>query len=197
MAISTEIDLTLKSTLSKENTENSLRTIKSTIKHINALLETLTLITKIESTLDLPKKHYTLSKISEDIVSQISDQYSHKNISLHVTLPSHIKVNTHKESFRIVFKNLLENAYKYTPKNGEISIVLTEESLSFQDTGIGIEKQHLEHIWERFWKEDNARNDIHSFGLGLYLVKKLIDQLGREIFIESKKNKGTKFTITF
>ena len=71
------------------------------------------------------------------------------------------------------------------------------KSFIIQDSGIGIASEKLLHIWEKFWKEDDSRQDTKSFGLGLSLVKMLVDRHGWTISVQSKKQQGTTFTLLF
>ncbi len=86
----------------------------------------------------------------------------------------------------IVFANLIENAYKYTD-SGTITIILTNQYFSIADTGMGIDEDEQEKIWERFYRVDSARTDVTSYGVGLFLVRKIIEKLGYRITLESTK----------
>lgn len=86
----------------------------------------------------------------------------------------------------IVFANLIENAYKYT-NSGRVTITLTNQYFSIADTGMGIDENEQEKIWERFYRVDSARTDVTSYGVGLFLVQKIIEKLGYHITLESTK----------
>jgi signal transduction histidine kinase len=86
----------------------------------------------------------------------------------------------------IVFANLIDNAYKYTD-SGVIAITLTNHYFSITDTGAGIDENEQEKIWERFYRVDPARTDVTSYGVGLFLVRKIIEKLGYRIVLESIK----------
>jgi signal transduction histidine kinase len=103
----------------------------------------------------------------------------------------------HKESWNIIVKNILENAYKFTAEWWTIDISLDVKKLVIKDTGKGIAEKDLEHIWERFRQADRSKTDTKSFGLGLYLVKLLVEKHDWKISMSSKVNKGTVCTITF
>ncbi|NLL44636.1 MAG: HAMP domain-containing histidine kinase, partial [Mollicutes bacterium] len=95
--------------------------------------------------------------------------------------------------------NILKNAHEHTPDNGEITIkydtnpIFTRIMIS--DTGEGISKQEIKHIFERFYKGKNSSKD--SVGIGLNMSKKIIDMQNGDIFVSSKQNKGTTFEIKF
>jgi signal transduction histidine kinase len=102
-----------------------------------------------------------------------------------------------KESRNIIVKNILENAYKFTPAWWTINISLDANKLIIKDTGKGISASDLDHIWERFWQADRSKTDTKSFGLWLYLVKLLVEKHGRKITMSSKIGKWTVCTISF
>jgi PAS domain S-box-containing protein len=103
---------------------------------------------------------------------------------------------------RQVIQNLIDNAVKYTEENGEIDSVLSIEKnmiqWSLHDTGIGIAKEDLDHLFNKFHRGDNAqRLDAYGMGLGLYTVKFIVDLLDCEVRCESEIDRGTTFRITF
>ena len=100
-----------------------------------------------------------------------------------------------------VWENLLSNALKYTPEYGEIDVSLTlEESLvivKISDTGIGIAKENLAHIFNRFYREDDSRTQAaDGTGLGLSIVQQVTELHKGTIEVTSEKGEGTIFTIT-
>lgn len=97
---------------------------------------------------------------------------------------------------------LVDNALKYTPPGGLVTIALTTESdwavLSVVDTGPGIDPEDLPHIFERFYRADKARSrEIEGFGLGLSIVKMFVEQQGGQVEVESQKGNGSTFRIRF
>ena len=95
-------------------------------------------------------------------------------------------------------QNLVENACKYTPEGGSVTVTLTSEdgrlALSVSDTGIGIAKRDLPHIWERFWQADSSRGVDKGSGLGLSMVKQIADAHGGKLEVESEPGAGSTFT---
>ncbi|MGA1414820.1 MAG: sensor histidine kinase, partial [Candidatus Kapaibacteriota bacterium] len=96
--------------------------------------------------------------------------------------------------------NIVDNAIKYTPSGGDILIRLVKEGdraiLRVSDTGVGIAKEHLPHIFDRFFRADQARSqDIQGNGLGLSIVKWIIEAHEGTIRAESTPGKGTMITI--
>ena len=108
------------------------------------------------------------------------------------------QVRGDEEKLRQVFDNLLSNALKFTPEDGRISLSAQQENgmvcLRVADTGVGIPRKHLPHIFERFYKVDRSRHS-EGFGLGLAIVKHIVQAHGGEIHAESAEGQGTTFTV--
>ena len=108
------------------------------------------------------------------------------------------QVRGDEEKLRQVFDNLLSNALKFTPEDGRISLSAQQENgkvcLRVADTGVGIPRKHLPHIFERFYKVDRSRQS-EGFGLGLAIVKHIVQAHGGEIHAESAEGLGTTFTV--
>jgi two-component system, OmpR family, phosphate regulon sensor histidine kinase PhoR len=83
------------------------------------------------------------------------------------------------------------------PEWWTISIVLTQKEIQISDSGIGIASKHISKIWDKFRKVDASRKDTKSFGLGLSLVKMLVERHGWTVSVKSEHNKGTTFILTF
>ena len=100
----------------------------------------------------------------------------------------------------MIFQNLLSNAVKYTPKGGRISLEILKEKkelkIIISDSGIGITKSQQDKIFTKLFRADNVRTtDTEGTGLGLYIVKSILDQTGGKILFKSEENKGTTFFV--
>jgi len=193
MAISTEIDYIKKS----KKYSTWLNNIKEELQNINNILETLTIISKIESIQNLEKKDINIDKATLDILVSLQKVYEAKNINIKNKISKNIKKSIHLQSFNIIIKNLLENAFKFTQKWWKIEIFWDKNKLEIKDSWIWIDQKDIEKIWERFWQADTSKTDTKSFWLWLYLVKLLVEKHWRNINVKSEKNKWTTFTIIF
>lgn len=147
---------------------------------------------------------------SVDLQALIGKVYSlaHSNaqgkcltLTLHLD-PALPRVLANTGGLEQVLTNLLDNAIKYTPQGGEITLSATENTagmiqLSVRDTGIGIEPKHIPRLFERFYRVDKARSrEMGGTGLGLSIVKHIISYHGGDIWVESAPNQGSTFHFT-
>jgi signal transduction histidine kinase len=101
---------------------------------------------------------------------------------------------------KIIFRNLITNAIKYTPKDGKISIILEGSSegilCKIIDTGCGIPKDQQEKIFTKLFRAENGKEkDTDGMGLGLFIVKGILEQIGGKIWFETEENKGSTFFV--
>lgn len=193
MVINTDIDYAMKSW----KYEQWLLGIKENIKNLDNLLNNLTLITKIESWYNMKVENINISDIFRENINLIKKQFIDKDISNNILIQDNIFQKTNKFSFEIIINNLIENAFKYSKDWWNIKFYLDKDKLYIKDNWIWIEKWNLDKIWDRFWKEDLSRTEEKSFGLWLYMVKKLVQIYNWNISVESEKNIWTKFIILF
>lgn len=120
-----------------------------------------------------------------------------KGVSVEVTSNESLDVEVNKMNLERVFMNLIQNAIEHTPKDGSITLTaaknVSEAVVTVTDTGSGIDGKDLPHILERFYKGEG----VAGSGLGLSIVKEIMDQHRGSVSIESTKGKGTKVTLLF
>lgn len=138
-----------------------------------------------------------INLIFESIEALANDQ----NVELMNKLNDDLYIYTDKSAFRGIFLNLLNNAIKYSKDSGLVTIssnkTKTNTIITVEDGGYGIEKNNLQRIFDRFYRTPKARAHTNGSGLGLSLVKQLINQIGGAIDVKSKINKGTTFFVSF
>lgn len=102
----------------------------------------------------------------------------------------------HEELFITALGNIVSNAQKFTQETGKITLTLENDRLTISDTGLGIAKKDLPHIFDRLYKVDRARTTGTGHGLGLSISKKILEELHHmKLSVESMLGKGTTFTI--
>ena len=123
-----------------------------------------------------------------------------KSITLSVEVPDDLTAWADSESVRRILQNLIDNAIKYTPDKGSVAVRSREEGdqviIEVSDTGIGIPRECLDRIFERFYRVDRARSrDLGGTGLGLSIVKTLATALGGRVSVSSELGQGSTFTV--
>ena len=126
--------------------------------------------------------------------------WEQKNIEIETEIAEDIKVNTDGELLALVWNNLFSNAFKFTSEGGKVSVVLkaTEHHaiVEVKDTGCGMSPEVGAHIFEKFYQGDTS-HATQGNGLGLALVKRVVDILHGEISVASSLGKGSTFTVKF
>ena len=147
---------------------------------------------------DMVLAEYDLYTLLKQTVKKFSLLFINKGLSLELAQPE-VSVVTDEKWFGFCMEQFLSNSIKYTSQ-GKISIwteVQGDETLLFiEDTGIGIRPEDLPRIFERGFTGYNGRLDKRSSGIGLYLCRRVLDQLGISVAVESRVGDGTKVTLT-
>lgn len=175
--------------------EESFVKIEKQINILNELLETFLLISKVQNNNMIwsPEK-VNLTQIIKYLTTQFQNIYKEKEIFIHFDSKKNIFVYTDINLLSLVMKNIIENAFKYTQKKGQIDISITETSIIIQDNGIGMTKETLANIFNNFYRESNNEK---WYWIWLNIVKKIIDILNYTITIKSEKWVGSEFIINF
>lgn len=186
--------------LSYENRLYYLSIIENESNRLSKLSDNLLKLTALESDyVNLNCKPYRLDKQIKNIVLLCEPQWSQKDIDMEVFVDDVI-ITADEDLLSQVWINLINNSIKFTPQNGNIKIYLhtRDNSIEFRisDTGVGIGSEDKVHVFDRFYKADKSRNrNKEGNGLGLSIVKKIIDMHKGNIDIESKLGEGTMFIV--
>ena len=176
--------------------DEGLIVLKKEIQNMQELTEKLLFLAKSRN-LIVEKNSINLDNVLKEVIDNLSFAYPKQKINYN---SSEIFIDSDETLLKLLFKNLIENAIKYG-NNNPVNVLLEKEKKTkviIEDFGIGISKEALPHIFERFYREDEARNrEIKSYGLGLSIVKEIIALLDIDIQIESQIDKGTKITLLF
>ena len=166
---------------------------------VNDLLD----ISRIESgKMEIRKETLSLKAITDKIADLFSEQFKTKNISFSSSLPDDCQeIFADRGQIERVFINLVGNALKFTPENGKISIAANCANkivqIDVKDTGFGIPLDAQESIFEEFFRVDNTINqEVKGTGLGLTLVKHIIEAHQGKIWVKSKVGEGSTFSFT-
>lgn len=178
----------------KEVLDESLVVLKKEIQNMQDLTEKLLFLAKSKN-LVVEKNSVNLDTILKEIIDNLNFAYPEQVINYS---SSEIIINSDVALLRLLFKNLIENAIKYG-NNNPVNVILEKGKkikVIIEDFGVGISEKALPHIFERFYREDEARNrEIKSYGLGLSIVNEILSLLDIDIQVDSELGKGTKITL--
>ena len=182
-----------------EKREEHLNIIINETDRLNVLVNDILVLSKIQATEEeLKIEKFDLIKEINEIVSKYAIIKETENYEIICTMPKKAMVYADKNKINQVIYNLINNAINYTGKDNKVNINVKEEKNDYLveiiDTGKGIAKEDLDHIWERYYKkEKNHKRNVVGTGLGLSIVKNILENHHFKYGVESKVNKGTKF----
>jgi len=147
-------------------------------------------------TLKMRFQRLPLNELLDDACSRASTRF--REVQMHYGHGEKVIVQVDPLRFVQVFDNLVSNAIKYAP-GSPIFISLTsngnESKITIRDQGPGISEEHLDHLFERFYRVPDPNSNVHGTGLGLYICREIMAAHGGKITVESKLNEGTSFHI--
>jgi signal transduction histidine kinase len=170
------------------------------------MLNILTDITEAEAgMMKLQREPADLRQIAREVVELYQYVAEEKNVAVSLDEPgspadSHpVTASVDRTRLRQVFANLLDNAIKYTSAGGTVTISVQDGAdravARFRDTGIGIIPEEQDKIWSRLYRGDKSRSQ-RGLGLGLSLVKAVVEAHGGTVTVSSQPNEGSEFTVT-
>ncbi len=204
-------DIAMRHTDDRNKVENCLRKISVAGDHLIELMDNLLDITKIEQgCIDIQEREFEVDKLVDEIKIMTESSASRKNLIFDIASGGVInrKVKGDYGHALRAMLNIVSNAVKYTPDGGFVKIVINEvynsdpESTTYKftcrDNGIGMSEEFLEKVYNPFVRADDIRvNQINGSGLGMSIVKKIVEALDGDIEIHSKEGTGTSVTMTF
>ncbi len=182
--------------------EKFLNSILNNSERLSEMLDDLLELEKIEfGGLVLNRKKFNVSDQIDLILESQQALADENEITITNYIDKNISLKVDKDSFTTIFSNLINNSIKYSRAKGNIDLKAIENKsaliISIADEGLGIEKQYLNKVFNRFYRTPKARANTKGTGLGLSLVKQLASRMNAEAEIESKIGKGTTVFVTF
>lgn len=195
-----EIELTLNKERDVGYYVKTLNTIESETEQIQSIVDNLLLLTKYtKENIQQTFEPLNADSILLSVIEKFNNQLKEKNIKLYIKDFESVVLAANPILIATIFSNLIDNAIKYSLENTNISISLyKKEKMHFiiTDEGIGINKENLEKVQDRFFRVDESRNKkIKGFGLGLSIVKNSISLHDGTMLISSKENEGTTIEV--
>lgn len=182
-----------------------VKCIHNSNQRMSRLLSALLNVTRIEmGTFEVDLKSINLNELTMSVIDEQKPQISNKRIKIDCSVQENIpEISADNNLLRMVFQNLLSNAIKYNKPGGEVSMEISYQTevktvtIKVADSGIGIPKEEENKIFLKLYRASNAmKMENDGTGLGLYIVKSVVEDMGGSIRFESKINKGTTFFVT-
>jgi len=188
-----------KNSLTDEQRNEYLDIIISESERLTKLSGNILLLSRLENTdKTFEKIEFSLDEQLRRTVLMLEPQLQKKSIELDIDFES-VNISANEELLSDLWINLIDNAIKFSPDGETISIRLTASSVDatvkIKDNGIGMDEETKRHIFDRFYQSDKSRS-VEGNGLGLSLVKKILELENGKLAIESKPGKGSTITVT-
>jgi signal transduction histidine kinase len=169
--------------------------------HLLNLVNDILDLSKVEAgRLELQREPFEVSPAMEEVLASIRPRGSGKSIDIEWQSPQSLALEADRMRFKQVMYNLLSNAVKFTPEGGHVRIGAAQRDgfvqISVADTGVGIPKGEQAAIFDPFYQASRTKLVHEGTGLGLAITKRLIEQHGGRIWLESDPGKGSRFTFT-
>jgi two-component system, OmpR family, phosphate regulon sensor histidine kinase PhoR len=183
-----------------EQQKDFIKHVQNSAHNITELINDLLDLGRIEAGFDTRKDDVALGTILRYTLDNLSRQIEDKQLDLQVNIAPDLPImQGNPLRLRQIIDNLLVNAIKYTPMKGQIKVSLLCQSnqiiFEVADTGIGIPAADQEHIFEKFYRADNAPENVPGTGLGLAIVKSIVENHAGKISVESVFGQGSKFVV--
>lgn len=191
-------DLLSRPDVSDEKRVEYASALRRASERLSALVGNILKLTKLENgELELEREHFSIDSLLAECILVFEEKIEEKELELELNIEE-FSVISSASKLEIVFNNLISNAIKFTERGGKISVTLKkiggDAFVSVSDSGIGISKEDGERIFEKFYQADSSHS-AEGNGLGLPLVKRVVDILGGEINVESAPGEGSTFSV--
>lgn len=194
-------EITLQKERDRAEYTETLQTIKTVADDMTNLIKGILSLAHLDSA-NMNFNNFReiwLNDCINDAVQLSEYLLKHKNIDLKLNLPEKILITGDKDKITEAFFNIIDNAIKYNREGGYIKITSNRENnlikISVQDNGIGINQEDLEQIFERFFRSEPAKN-LEGSGLGLNIVKTIIEAHNGQIEVKSHPGQGSEFIVS-
>ena len=183
-------------------TKERLDIISRNVDYIkNLALGTLKLARLNSESVEFDFQDINLLNLTDNVIEDNQFLFGEKDVKVENEIDKNISVYADEMQLRELFNNLSSNAVKFIQNGGKVTFNAKEDNgvvrISIKDTGIGLTKEHTEHIFDEFYKVDASRHELDSSGLGLPICKRIVEKHGGEICVESLGlGKGTTFYFT-
>jgi len=202
-SISGFIDGILDGTIPPEKNEHYLKIVSDEIKRLSRIVRSLLDIAKIESgVIKVNASNFDVVNMLNIIIIGFEKRIEEKGLDIRINdTGGQLMVNADPDLYHQILFNLIDNAIKFADNNGDIEInfasINQKVFVGIKNSGIGIPSQDLPYVFDRFYKTDKSRSkDKKGLGLGLYIVKSILNLQGEDIVVKSEEGKYCEFVLT-
>jgi signal transduction histidine kinase len=185
--------------LSEEDRMEYAKAISHSSRRLAALITNILKLNKLENQQIFPRpQEFDLGEQLCESLLTFEDAWEKKDLEIETEIQEDVRILSDPELLSLVWNNLISNAVKFTPEGGTIGVILEADEnnvvVSVTDTGCGIDPETGKHIFEKFYQGDTS-HATQGNGLGLALVKRVVDILQAEISVQSSPGQGSTFTV--
>ena len=185
--------------ITEEEKNEYAKAISEAARKLAQLITNILKLNKLENQQIFPQpKEFDLGEQLCECLLVFEDAWEAKNLEIETDIQDDVRIQSDPELLSLVWNNLISNAVKFTPDGGKISVTLKAEEhqviVQVRDTGCGMKPEVGQHIFEKFYQGDTS-HATQGNGLGLALVKRVVDILGGEIGVQSIRGQGSTFTV--
>ena len=187
--------------ITDEERREYAKAISESARRLAQLITNILKLNKLENQQIFPKnEEFDLGEQLCACLLQFEDAWEKKELNIETDIEDDVRIRSDSELLSLVWNNLISNAVKFTPQGGTVGVRLKSEGdqvvVSVSDTGCGIKPEVGQHIFEKFYQGDTS-HATQGNGLGLALVKRVVDIFSGEIGVQSVYGKGSTFTVKF
>ena len=187
--------------ITDEERREYAKSISESARRLAQLITNILKLNKLENQQIFPKnEEFDLGEQLCACLLQFEDAWEKKELNIETDIEDDVRIRSDSELLSLVWNNLISNAVKFTPQGGTVGVRLKTEGdqvvVSVSDTGCGIKPEVGQHIFEKFYQGDTS-HATQGNGLGLALVKRVVDIFSGEIGVQSVYGKGSTFTVKF
>ena len=187
--------------ITEEEKNEYAKAISNSARRLAALITNILKLNKLENQQIFPQlDEYDLGEQLCESLLQFEDVWEQKRLDIETDIEEDVRIRSDAELLSLVWNNLISNAVKFTPEGGTVGVTLKTEGnqviVQVRDTGCGMKPEVGQHIFEKFYQGDTS-HATQGNGLGLALVKRVVDIFSGEISVQSVYSQGSTFTVRF
>lgn len=200
-ALKTDIEAAIKNINSRKESENALLRMLKDADAFSKIIDNLSTLSRFETdqvTLEITKVN--LTKLIESAVDKIRSLAGRKDIDISFYCDETVVIDADDIQLSRMMINLMDNAIRYTYRKGKVTVTLANDGkfakIKISDTGMGMPEEELPYIFDRFYQIVKTRGSGDNFGIGLSIVKAIVEAHKGNISVESKRGQGSTFTVS-